>query len=563
MISIVQSVLVGSVSTSGLFAGSSHSWQFPFTVSGSFPVPTTAGNTIVAVIFSTAQTDDNTTNADYGGGNITGISATVNGTESGQYVHATGGGNSLAAVFVEFSANAAALSPSDILTAHLALNDFNSNSAPTATSAKADLVLFELAGVAVQTNDAGSFADNSSGSPSPVQTPNATTSNTDAIFAAFVSQEAGGQLPAGSGYTLGPSAIDATIGQCEYWLNAPPGTYNGNFGGSESYFSVAFIALAPAAASTPILIVSPLTLNYSAQQYGPNPSPQNFAISNGDGGTLNWVITSDSSWLSPSVSSGTGNASVAANVNVSGLSPGSYTGHFTVTAAGATGSPQVVTVNLQILGSTGGGGGGGGKTPCILSYQNGLFVPNLSLYIQPATALYTQPISTTAIRASESVAQGRNAIVLDFNDSEGVYARDLGIAFTWPITSGTILDLWQPTIIPEQDDLYNRLSYHFLINALGLTGWGHIRELNIAHNAVSDITLLLQFDQWPDITLTIPSSGGDTVKVKVVLPPNKFKMVEGWLSSSQPFMLWAESCECKLGQWGRTDGYRVLKPFSG
>ena len=194
---------------------------------------------------------------------------------------------------------------------------------------------------------------------------------------------------------------------------------------------------------------------------------------------------------------------------------------------------------------------------------NGVLIQDLQLFIGPATALYETPVPTSQIKVNESTTQGRTALILDFNDSDGLYARDLGVAFSWPISSGTILDLWQPTIIPEQDDLYNRMSYHFLINALGLTGWGHIRELNIAHNATAPLTLLLQFDQWPDITLTIPSASGDTVKVKVVLPPNKFKMVEGWLSSSQPFMLWAESCECKLGQWGRADGYRVLKPFSG
>jgi hypothetical protein len=194
---------------------------------------------------------------------------------------------------------------------------------------------------------------------------------------------------------------------------------------------------------------------------------------------------------------------------------------------------------------------------------NGVYIDDLSLYIGPATALYETPVPTSQIKVNESTTQGRTALILDFNDSDGLYARDLGVAFSWPISSGTILDLWQPTIIPEQDDLYNRLSYHFLINALGLTGWGHIRELNIAHNATAPLTLLLQFDQWPDITLTIPSASGDTVKVKVVLPPNKFKMVEGWLSCSQPFMLWAESCEMKLGQLGRADGYKVLKPFSG
>lgn len=201
--------------------------------------------------------------------------------------------------------------------------------------------------------------------------------------------------------------------------------------------------------------------------------------------------------------------------------------------------------------------------PCVPAGANGVVIEDLGLFIGPATALYRSPVPTANIAVNESTSEGRNAIILDFNDSEGLYARDLGVVFSWPVGSGTVLDLWQPSIVPEQDDLHNRLSYHFLINALGLVGWGHVRELNIAHNATANINLLLTFDQWPDINITIPNLGGETTKVKIVIPANKFKMVEGFLSSSQPFMLWAESCELKLGQWGRSDGYRVLKPFSG
>ncbi len=190
-------------------------------------------------------------------------------------------------------------------------------------------------------------------------------------------------------------------------------------------------------------------------------------------------------------------------------------------------------------------------------------IADLELTITPYSALYTQAIPDSAIAVNESVTQGRHAIILDFNNSEGLYSRDLGTVFSWPIGSGTILDVWQPSITPLDDDLYNSLSYHFLINALGMTGWGHVRELNIAHNATADINLLLSFDQWPDINITIPNSGGATTKTKVIVPVNKAKMVEGWLSSSQPFMLWGESCELKLGQWGRSEPYRVLKPFAG
>jgi hypothetical protein len=99
--------------------------------------------------------------------------------------------------------------------------------------------------------------------------------------------------------------------------------------------------------------------------------------------------------------------------------------------------------------------------------------------------------------------------------------------------------------------------------ALGLIGWGHLREMNIAHISTANLTLKLLFDAWPTITLTIPSSGGVMQKLKITLPPNKFKLVQPSIVSTQPFRLFAPEIEVKLGQWGRSGGYRVLKPFGG
>ena len=373
----------------------------------------------------------------------------------------------------------------------------------------------------------------------------------------------------GSGINTVTVAANVSIGSLAVGTYTGHLTFTATSGATNTpqVVTVTFVISTPPP-QTPILEVTPLSLSFSATEGGSNPAAASISITNGDGGTLNWTVATPSGWLAILPASGTGNGTVVVSVSIAGLTAGTYLGSITVTAAGAEDSPQIVSVILTILTAGGGGGGGGGTPgPCVPmvggELVNGVYLADLQLYIGPATALFGSPVSAAGIAVNESYDQGRNAIVLDFNNSEGIYARDLGVVFTWPVGSGTVLDLWSPSIIPEQDDLYNRLSYHFLINALGLTGWGHVRELNFAHNATEDLKLLLLFDQWPDILITIPNSGGVTTKVKVVLPPNKFKMIEGWLSSAQPFLLWSESCELKLGQWGRSEGYRVLKPFSG
>lgn len=285
-------------------------------------------------------------------------------------------------------------------------------------------------------------------------------------------------------------------------------------------------------------------------------------------------------------------------------------------------------------------------------------IPDINLTVVPYTALYNTKVPDSAITFSESTRQGRHAVVLDFNAGEGVYSRDLEAVISWPLSQGNILRVWQPSLIPEPENVYNRpgdwqdggypgakfiqgiiveadsfnaaktfslessddASVHQLLEmparfikrtekafscvpfvahsvrristdgvawrvwnerivfqpypeatmnwtspatALGLTGWGHVREMNIAHISTAALTLTLSFDFWPQITLSIPSSGGALQKVKVTLPANKFKIMQPSITSTAPFRLFAPEIELKLGQWGRSDSYKVLKPFGG
>ena len=287
-----------------------------------------------------------------------------------------------------------------------------------------------------------------------------------------------------------------------------------------------------------------------------------------------------------------------------------------------------------------------------------MLIPDLNLTLTPYTALYTSPILDANIVASENTVEGRNAVVLDFNQGDGVYSRDIGCALSWPLPSSHVLYTWQPSLIPLPEGVYNRpsdwddggyagakfiqgvivdadsfgnaktfvlqasddLSTHTLLEtpatfvkrtekafscvpfvahsarliatdgvewrvwnsrlvfqpypeltmnwttemtSLSLVGWGHLREINLPHVSTANLTLAITFDAWPTITVTIPNSGGVMQKVKLTLPSNKFKLAQFSVTSSQAFRIFQEDVECKLGQWGRTDSYRVIKPFGG
>jgi hypothetical protein len=195
-----------------------------------------------------------------------------------------------------------------------------------------------------------------------------------------------------------------------------------------------------------------------------------------------------------------------------------------------------------------------------------MLISDLQLTITPSASLYTAPVPDSSLAVNESATSGRHAIILDFNDPDGLYVRDLGCIFQWPTVAKTVLDIFQPSIIPLDDDLHYRLSYHFLIKSLNGVGWNHVRELNVAFNSTTDLTVLFTFDDGAvpqSITLTVPNSGGEYAKTKITLPPNKWKLIEGFISSPEPFLLWDSDLELKTKSWGSHQGYKIERPFSG
>jgi len=284
-------------------------------------------------------------------------------------------------------------------------------------------------------------------------------------------------------------------------------------------------------------------------------------------------------------------------------------------------------------------------------------ISDLQLTITPSTALYTAPVNDAIINAYESVQEGRHAIVLDFDSGGGLYSRDLGTAFQWPAQAGTVLYVWQPSIIamPEgtfgratdwldsggakfiqgviiEADSFNAAKTFFLqdsdtltlhplnetpatfnqqsvkafscipfvahsarvistdgvewrvwstklvsqpwpelcfnwqteMTSLGMIGWGHVREMNVPYVSTSGVTLVLTFDAWPTITILLPSSSGKQSKLKVTLPANKFKLIGlQTFSTGSPHRIFADDLQLKIGQWGRTEQYQVLRPFGG
>jgi len=146
--------------------------------------------------------------------------------------------------------------------------------------------------------------------------------------------------------TAGPTVTINTAG-----LTAQ--TYSGTVtvaatGATNTPQTVGVTLTVTAPTQSPTIGLNPTSLSFNWQQNSPAPQAQSFTISNTGGGTLSWAASTNQSWLSVSPTSGTGPASVTVSVNTAGLTAGSYSTAITVSAAGASNTPQLATVNLTV-----------------------------------------------------------------------------------------------------------------------------------------------------------------------------------------------------------------------
>ena len=97
----------------------------------------------------------------------------------------------------------------------------------------------------------------------------------------------------------------------------------------------------------PMISLSVSNLSFAFTVGGATPSAEFVSVSNTGGGTLSYSVSSNAPWLNASASGGT----IAVSVNPVGLTANTYQGRISVTAAGASNSPQSISVSLVVTGA--------------------------------------------------------------------------------------------------------------------------------------------------------------------------------------------------------------------
>jgi hypothetical protein len=106
-------------------------------------------------------------------------------------------------------------------------------------------------------------------------------------------------------------------------------------------------------------------------------------------------------------------------------------------------------------------------------------------------------------------------------------------------------------------------SWTTQMSSLGLLGWNHIYQINLAYISATPITLTVSTDQGP-FTLTYPPSTGNVPsKILLKCPRNKWKVVSFTATSTAAFSLWKDLTEVWVKSWGSTSEYQKVNPFGG
>lgn len=127
--------------------------------------------------------------------------------------------------------------------------------------------------------------------------------------------------------------------------------------------------------------------------------------------------------------------------------------------------------------------------------------------LQPAGVTVTLTPYTdyfaTALTAKTSNAAGITLVTIDLNDAvpgAGVYARNLGLKYTW-LGSGPTIYFWQPSYLPRPEDTFKRATDY---DIAGYPGPKKVFQVGIeADTAGQNRTVLVEYTQEDNTTATV------------------------------------------------------------
>ncbi|MCK5740244.1 hypothetical protein KAH55_13730, partial [bacterium] len=102
--------------------------------------------------------------------------------------------------------------------------------------------------------------------------------------------------------------------------------------------------------ATPVIALSPPAISFSGVEGGASPAIQQVTISNSGTGELNWNAekSENTTWLSLADTTGSSGGKLSLQANITGLSAGTYQTAVSISAVGASNTPQPLPITLVV-----------------------------------------------------------------------------------------------------------------------------------------------------------------------------------------------------------------------
>jgi uncharacterized protein (TIGR03437 family) len=150
-----------------------------------------------------------------------------------------------------------------------------------------------------------------------------------------------------SGNSPGTITITATPTTLGAQATAYPGTVTVTANNGTTVNIQVNLTVSTSGAATPVLQVNPLSLTFNYRTGDPAPAAQNVQVVTVNGST-SYSATTNANWITVTPTSGSTPLTVAISVNPALLTQPTQTGTVTISAAGASSSPQTVSVTANV-----------------------------------------------------------------------------------------------------------------------------------------------------------------------------------------------------------------------
>jgi hypothetical protein len=187
----------------------------------------------------------------------------------------------------------------------------------------------------------------------------------------------------------------------------------------------------------------------------------------------------------------------------------------------------------------------------------------------PLSGLTVTPISDKIASGAATTVPASSVRERSVIHSAGIEAKTLGYLTQWTDDFDYLYAEGFPTTLYAWQPLYQAVPLKVFTwktqgTSFGLQGYFHIRETLAAYRSTATVILTITtYDGQDPTTIILPSTNDEERKILFPFSANKGLLYFFQGESEEPWYPYFDAWEFHVGQWGRTDPYKITTDVEG